>query len=470
MSLHARSARFLAVLVVTAFAACLCGCPKAAPPKKDEPIAPKAETSPKPEAAPKAEVEPKAAKTEAEPKAAKADLSDAKSDRENALVKSEGAGATRDEALRDAFRNAVRQVVGTFVDEETRTQNDEVISDKVLTYSDGIVTEYQERDVTEKGGIWRAKITARVERGKVVARLQAAKVAVKDVDGTGLFAEIVSDLEKSKSAAGTIDKALGRFPLDCMTATLEGKPEVVDKSETGATVRLQIRVSADLKAYDSMAAKLVKTLDAVKKEGGELTLVAKDAHPQNARQFGSTHEFPRDAGIPRKPRANDEPQPLTVQVNISRTKDFKRQEWRTFEVDESAHSAFALRSLSVLGVKTTIVDKGGRAVVTDRFPMAVRYQPVSLLSYGHGEYFRDPPEGLLREEYRGALHRSNSWPAIVAPFFALESRFSRGNFATYLRFTRDIKLSLDEIKAIHNVRVELTFPGTYPPKPPEPPK
>lgn len=47
----------------------------------------------------------------------------------------EGVGMTPDEALKDAFRNAVRQVVGAVVDAETLVKNDEVINDKVLTYS-----------------------------------------------------------------------------------------------------------------------------------------------------------------------------------------------------------------------------------------------------------------------------------------------------------------------------------------------
>src|SRR6516164_7487637 len=53
-------------------------------------------------------------------------------------VIAEGVGTTADDALRDAFRAAVRQTVGTMVDAETLVKNDTVISDKVLTYSDGI--------------------------------------------------------------------------------------------------------------------------------------------------------------------------------------------------------------------------------------------------------------------------------------------------------------------------------------------
>ena len=57
-------------------------------------------------------------------------------------VVAEGVGTTADEAIKDAFRNAVRQVVGAVVDAETLVKNDELIDDKVLTYSDGFIKGY----------------------------------------------------------------------------------------------------------------------------------------------------------------------------------------------------------------------------------------------------------------------------------------------------------------------------------------
>ncbi|MEK6238929.1 MAG: SHD1 domain-containing protein, partial [Planctomycetales bacterium] len=56
-------------------------------------------------------------------------------------VLAEGVGTANDAALKDAFRNAVRQVVGTVVDAETLINNDKLIDDKVLTYSDGFQAE-----------------------------------------------------------------------------------------------------------------------------------------------------------------------------------------------------------------------------------------------------------------------------------------------------------------------------------------
>ena len=48
-------------------------------------------------------------------------------------------GTTKEEALKDAFRAAVRQVVGEVVDGETLVKNEELVKDQVLTYSDGFI-------------------------------------------------------------------------------------------------------------------------------------------------------------------------------------------------------------------------------------------------------------------------------------------------------------------------------------------
>lgn len=110
------------------------------------------------------------------------------------VVIAEGVGKTPDDALKDAFRDAVRQVVGAVVDAEIRVRNDEVIDDQILTYSDGFIKTYQKVPGSEKRqeGLTRLKIRATVERRSVIAKLTAAKVAVKGLDGENLFAEVTT--------------------------------------------------------------------------------------------------------------------------------------------------------------------------------------------------------------------------------------------------------------------------------------
>ena len=112
-------------------------------------------------------------------------------------VVGEGVGTSADQALKDAFRNAVRQVVGAYVDAETLVKNDELVEDKILTYSNGFIKTFSEVEGSKKvqGGIYRVKIKAVVETGSVIAKLKASNISIKEVDGKGLFAEVVSKMD-----------------------------------------------------------------------------------------------------------------------------------------------------------------------------------------------------------------------------------------------------------------------------------
>ena len=160
-------------------------------------------------------------------------------------IVAEGVGATADEAIKDAYRNAVREVVGAVVDADTLVKNDEVIDDKVLTYSDGFIKSYEEVEGSKKvkSGLHRIKIKAQVERRSVIAKLKAANVTVKEVDGKGLFAEAVTQLDAEKDAAALLKKQFEGFPQSCLTATIIGKPEIVEKTADQAKVGWSSRLN-----------------------------------------------------------------------------------------------------------------------------------------------------------------------------------------------------------------------------------
>ena len=52
-----------------------------------------------------------------------------------------GVGMTQDEAHKAANKAAVAQVVGTMVDATTLVENDELVENKILTYSPGLIAE-----------------------------------------------------------------------------------------------------------------------------------------------------------------------------------------------------------------------------------------------------------------------------------------------------------------------------------------
>ena len=117
----------------------------------------------------------------------------------------EGVGLTREEALKDAFRAAVRQVVGAFVDANAIAQNDELIEDKVITYSDGTIKSHRKLSERQVDGLFRVRIQATVECGKVLERLRVAKVSIKNLNFRGIVhdaeAEMRAIAEQKQAAA-----------------------------------------------------------------------------------------------------------------------------------------------------------------------------------------------------------------------------------------------------------------------------
>ncbi len=191
----------------------------------------------------------------------------------SAQVLAEGVGATSDEALKDAYRNAVRQVVGAVVDAETLLKNDEIIDDKVLTYSGGFIKTYVEVPGSKKvaGGLHRIKIKASVERRGVIAKLKAANVSLKQVDGKDLFAEVVTQLDAEKDAASILKKQFEGFPQSCITASIIDKPENAGQDAATATVKLTVKIEPDLIAYKAFTRQVIPLLEKIAKDKGEFT-------------------------------------------------------------------------------------------------------------------------------------------------------------------------------------------------------
>jgi hypothetical protein len=183
----------------------------------------------------------------------------------------EGTGDSSANAIKDAFRNAVRQVVGALVDAETLVKNDELVEDKILTYSNGFIKTYAEIPGSGKtqGGIHRVKIKATVETGGVIAKLKASNITVKDVDGKGLFAEVMTKLDSEKDGLVLIEKHLKDFPQNCMSAVVVGGPEIVSKTDEKVIAKFTLKIEPNLKEYKVFTDNIIPVLEkAAFKKGG----------------------------------------------------------------------------------------------------------------------------------------------------------------------------------------------------------
>ena len=91
-------------------------------------------------------------------------------------------------AEKQAITDAVRQVVGAYIDSDTLVQNEEVIQDRILTLSSGFVKNYRVTTPAHlvDGGLYQVSIAAMVETNQVASALKAAKIISGDLAGQNL--------------------------------------------------------------------------------------------------------------------------------------------------------------------------------------------------------------------------------------------------------------------------------------------
>ena len=310
------------------------------------------------------------------------------------VVVAEGAGVTPHGALADALRNAVRQVVGAVVDAETLVKNDDIVSDKVLTLSGGLVKKYDEVGRRQNNGLHFVTIRATVERAQVIAKLKASNVAVKEVDGKGLFAEVVTGLEQTKNAKALLGKKLQEYRADVVRAEPVGKPRVKRAGDIETTIEYDVRVSVDNERYDDHVKTLLPILKHAARRHGEFHTEWKEtgqiqhdnntSHGQFLREemlqddrrwpFASVRVMERvndRSGVwpwrTGKSAGQDLDGHIPVMVNVKRSKSDDRLTWAWYIVPDPG--------LTASGVVLEVTVNGGEEITSNRLVLGPDVTP-----------------------------------------------------------------------------------------------
>lgn len=387
----------------------------------------------------------------------------------SSAVTVDGIGSTSEEALKDALRNAVMQAVGAIVDAETLVKDDSLIKDQVLTYSDGFVNKYEVVPGSKaiKDGIYHITIIANVERRTLAQKLKAANVTIKDIDGTGLFAEAITQLEAEKNAEQLLRKALSGFPSSLVTARVIGD-ELVDQSETAVKVRYKVRFEVDLKAYDSFISHIQPILDAVAKEKGVFT--AEFMHqPRNeeadsfAYHESTERYFNSEARMRWMPKGfvgdkwNNDVKlgHVVLALATQRPKKAGRLEYRYYLLDKTLQSLFGDLVFRSDRGRLSLVDQNGSTVKADSFPLLMRQEKQS----GHWDVKLVTTLGWLAkngtlyvdDEGMEVSQKKDAVFFLISPVFFAMDRFG---YVASLELNRTISLSLNELKSIKEARCE----------------
>jgi len=171
-----------------------------------------------------------------------------------------GIGEDADKARQNAIRNAVEQVVGTYVSADTMVKDSALINDEILSFSGGFVKESRILSTKKIDDTVEIELEALVVSTKLKRKIGELNITVKKVDGESLFGEAITRVTVIKSGNEQLSKILSKFPHAAYRVEL-GKPEIlsVNSSNNIAKVKLNIKISFD-KEFMSELENVLKTI------------------------------------------------------------------------------------------------------------------------------------------------------------------------------------------------------------------
>ena len=281
---------------------------------------------------------------------------------ETVEVVASGMGMTADAATKAALRSAVEQVVGQLVDANTLVANEDVVSDKILTYSGGYVEGYEAiKDPTQgSDGLYSTKIKARVKKTALVEKLRAENVTRAEVSGTSLFAQMTTKTQQAEDAGAILADDFKDIPVKLLTVAVakksDGMPDLVLNENTGE-VSVNIVLQVDANAYNNWLKAVLPKLDAMA-----------DAKHQTLLGFRGNNGDPYLGGIIPKGLLAPETQPEVNErilcFEIERSPDCRTAQWCLYKFRGSKADAvdkMLKHSLNeTIAIEARMVDAMGR--------------------------------------------------------------------------------------------------------------
>ena len=373
-------------------------------------------------------------------------------------VQAKGQGETVEAAKKDAVRNAIKTAVGELVDAKTLVENDELVSDKILTLSNAMVEKADYGDAVSVGdGLFEVPVKAVVKKGRLNKELEKIGIATGAVSGSSLAASLFSGKERVANAEKFFAERLKDFPGNVVEAVMltngKGEPDIeidTDKGHVFANVGLRVNMAN----YSEWTKQLQEVLGAVCLEQEQTTL----KFGERSDNRGCVESDPLKFRPPQKPA-------VPVLVATPAAEKVRRSTWPAslYWLDAQIWNAFLKTLLEQYPISGTI-----EIVLTDEDDEPVCSKVVGIAAYPR-HIRRDLGCFQTQEAFVpfGCSHINggpNSF-AFVAPAFKLAIygwQFHRSKDLT-ARFRIDLgEVSEDDLDAVRGfkVKVEYTKPKT----------
>lgn len=192
-----------------------------------------------------------------------------------------GLGQSPEAAEKQALTAAVRQAVGAYLDSNTLLENEAVIRDRILSFSNGFVETYKATAPAKKNsdGLYEVTILATVKSSQVIEALKSNNLISAKIAGQNLWAEAATKVQNAQDSLAFLNEKLPELlktliKLEFLdkngnpTRSIEPAVQIQNAEEITAT--WYVRLSVDQKTYfKSFAPVLVKCLQNITGAKGE---------------------------------------------------------------------------------------------------------------------------------------------------------------------------------------------------------
>jgi hypothetical protein len=385
-------------------------------------------------------------------------------------VTTEGVGVDKKSAEEDAWRSAIRQVVGGYVDSETVVENDQLIRDKVITLSSAYVERASTKRTRNQDGLFYVTVEAAVRVTKLLDTLEQHSVAIARVDPESIrdaVARAQTQEEQEQARVALIARALRNYPENCMKVSIDGKLEITKKAVT-----FRIKVEPDMEAFAAVTDKLVESLtsttkrNGVRRSSGEF--VDRYAGPDGGRGSAQKslldvveHSFPNRHQVFVQDKANDSPRttcviPSVFSAKVETESGPQQMAYANGQPDQRQNTYLyvpyrANKTLQRITWRWFLIDKDEFEQILK--PLIHRVEFRSEILDEHDDLLSDDMT-IMFYGWSG-LNGPNALPPygqriVVAPFTMCEQPVDC--YSPSFSFGRTVSLAPEELEAVRTVR------------------
>ena len=361
-----------------------------------------------------------------------------------------GIGRTEDEAKIQAYRSAIRNVIGSMVVSNVLVENELLIRDQVLSHSDGFVTKANQIGETRNLGDGLLEVTMQitVKSQQLQQKLQAEKITITAIDGQSLFAQKVTQDESKNDAASIIAEKVANLPAGVLVANADISASQQKSTPGMVQLTLPVSVSVDNQAYSTF----IKDLNAT------MTNLGFKATPITSSQNHDKYVVRADSGLFFKTATGKYPNEIESLYLVGLcdlvNKQAQTSRWKLYSVPQEVVETLA-KGVHNFTLSVELRDASGQAITTSEISY-VRNANHKIWNGGYS-LLSNFPSSVIAAKYSDDARYSSH--VAIAPQVILNSE---GYFAAFpaqedeLVFNIQFDMTEEELKSIQSVHCIIT--------------